>query len=159
MNFPKISRPQLKICARHAHFNFELVKDVAALIQVFVNLGIHFFYYWIPSLPCFFQNFSCWIQPKVVLLSFEDLQKIRIFPKFRRRSSKIVPAMPISILNLSRAWQPQFLCHTLEILVSVGSFIDKQMMFYKFFCIFNRKATISKKLIFLLYSSPQMVIF
>ena len=52
------------------------------------------------------------------------------------------------ILNLSRAWQPLFLSHTLEILVSSDSFIDKQMMFYKFFCIFNRKAKISKKLIF-----------
>ena len=52
------------------------------------------------------------------------------------------------ILNLSRAWQPLFLSHTLEILVSSESFIDKQMMFYKFFCIFNRKAKISKKLIF-----------
>ena len=32
MNFPKISMLQLKICALHAHFNFELIKGVAALI-------------------------------------------------------------------------------------------------------------------------------
>ena len=67
----------------------------------------------------------------MILLSFEDLQKIRISPKFQRRSSKIVPATPILILDLSRAWQPQFLSYGLEILVSRGSFMDKQMMFYK----------------------------
>ena len=32
MNFPKIWRLWLKNCARHAHFNFELLKGVAALI-------------------------------------------------------------------------------------------------------------------------------
>ena len=31
----------------------------------------------------------------MVLLSFEDLEKIRISPKFRRRSSKIAPAKPM----------------------------------------------------------------
>ena len=35
----------------------------------------------------------------MILLSFEHLQKIRIFPKSGGRGSKIEPAMPISILS------------------------------------------------------------
>ena len=43
------------------------------------------------------------------------------------------------------------MCHTLEILASYGSFIDKQMMFNSIFCIFNNKTLIFKKLFFRLH--------
>ena len=65
--------------------------------------------------------------------------------------------MPISILNFSRAWQSYFLRYALENLITYGFFIDKKMMFYSFFCIFNKKAEIWEKLLFLLQNSPQMV--
>ena len=39
---------------------------------------------------------------KMVLISFKDLNKIDIFPKFHRCSSKIVPATPILILKYNR---------------------------------------------------------
>ena len=45
----------------------------------------------------------------MVLLSFECIQKIMIFPKFGECGSKIEPAMPISILRYQRAW------HTFQI--------------------------------------------
>ena len=54
--------------------------------------------------------------------------------------------MPISILNFPRAWQPQFLSHTLQILIKCVFFIDKQMMLTSSFYIFYRIPTIFKKL-------------
>ena len=42
---------------------------------------------------------------KVLVISFEHLEKLCIFTNFGGRSSKIEPATPISILNLPRAWQ------------------------------------------------------
>ena len=83
--------------------------------------------------------------------------KIWIFPKFEGCFSKTVPSTPISILNFSRVWQSYFLRYTLEILITYGFFIDKKMMFYSFFCIFNKKAEIWEKLLFLLQNSPQVV--
>ena len=51
----------------------------------------------------------------MVLISFVNLQKIHIFWKFGRCSSKIEPAMPISILRYQRAWHTFKICHTLQI--------------------------------------------
>ena len=61
---------------------------------------------------------------KMVLISFKDLYKIAIFPKFHRCGSKIVPATPIWSLNFKRAWQAQFLSHTYETLENCLFFID-----------------------------------
>ena len=78
----------------------------------------------------------------MILIPFVDLQKVSLFLKFGGYGSKIESAMPISILNFSRAWQSYFLRYTLETLISYGFFIDKKMMFYSFFCTFNKKAEI-----------------
>ena len=78
----------------------------------------------------------------MIVISFEVLQKISLFPKFGGCGSKTAPATPISILNFSRAWQSYFLRYALEILITYGFFIDKKMMFYSFFCVFNRTAKI-----------------
>ena len=94
----------------------------------------------------------------MVLLSFVDIQKIWIFPKFGGFSSKIEPAMPILILKFKRAWQTQFFSHTLQILVNDRFFIGVQMIFYSIFCVSNRKARIREKLLFPFLSSPQVVI-
>ena len=93
----------------------------------------------------------------MVLLSFVDIQKIRIFTKFGGCSSKIEPVTPILILKFKRAWQTQFFSHTLQILVNDRFFIGHQMIFYSIFCISNRKAELWKKLLFLFLSSPQVV--
>ena len=63
----------------------------------------------------FFQILHQQSQQKMVLLSFVDIQKICIFTKFGRCSSKIGPAMPILILKFKRMWQTQFFSHTLQI--------------------------------------------
>ena len=48
-----------------------------------------------------FWHFSYhWKYQKMILLSFEHLEKIRIFPKYGGCGSKIESATPISILNL-----------------------------------------------------------
>ena len=91
----------------------------------------------------------------MALLSFEDLQKIWISPKFGGCGSKTTPATPISILNFSRAWQSYFLSYTLEILITYGFFIDKKMMFYSFFCVFNRTAKIWGNFFFFSRVFPQ----
>ena len=58
--------------------------------------------------------------------------------------SKTEATLPILILNFSRAWQPEFLSHTLEIFIKYAFFIDKKIMFYKNFRIFNMILLISK---------------
>ena len=78
----------------------------------------------------------------MVVISFVHLQKIHIFKKFGGCSSKIRPAMPISILNYQRAWQAIFLSHTLQIFKNDSFFIDKQMILVSFFEISNQKSTI-----------------
>ena len=115
-----------------------------------MDLGIS----WIDRLNDFWHFLYHWKYQNMVFLSFEHLQKIRIFPKSGGRSSKIEPAMPISILNFQRVWQPYFLCHTLQILIKHGFFTDKQMMFYRNFCISDRIPTIFRKLIFFLWQWP-----
>ena len=71
------------------------------------------------------------------VISFVDLQKILLFQKFEGYDSKIEPTTPISILNFSRAWQPNFLSYALQILVKHASFIGKQMMFLQLSFISN----------------------
>ena len=82
------------------------------------------------------------------MISFEDLQKLSDFAKLQYRSSKNEPATPISILNFPRVWQPQFLSHTLQILVKHAFFICLQMILNKVFYIINLELVISKKLSF-----------
>ena len=60
-----------------------------------VDLGIS----WIDRLTDFLYFLYRWKYQNMVLLSFEHFEKIRIFPKSGGRSSKIVPATPISILS------------------------------------------------------------
>ena len=54
------------------------------------------------------------------------------------------------------------MCHTFQLLVSYRSFIDKQMMFYSFFCISNRKSEFWKELCRILKNSyvgwPRLVV-
>ena len=69
----------------------------------------------------------------MVLISFKDLYKIDIFPKFHRCGSKIVPATPIWSLNFKRAWQAQFLSHTHETLEKYVFYIDLEMILVPFF--------------------------
>ena len=52
----------------------------------------------------------------MILISFEHLQKIFIFPKFQGCNLKIVPATPFWILKFKWAWQTQFLSNNLETL-------------------------------------------
>ena len=91
----------------------------------------------------------------MALLSFEDLHKIWISPKFEGCGSKTVPSTPISILNFSRAWHSYFLRYALEILITYGFFINKKMMFYSFFCVFNRTAKIWENVFFFSRVFPQ----
>ena len=58
------------------------------------------------------------------LISFEDLQKIRYFPKLQGRSSKNERATSILILKCKWTWQVQFKCHTLETLTKYVFCID-----------------------------------
>ena len=84
----------------------------------------------------------------MVLISFRDLYKIHIFPKFHRCGSKIVPAMPIWSLNFKRAWQAQFLRHTYEILEKCLFFIDLEMILVPLFDIPNQISVSWKRLNF-----------
>ena len=69
----------------------------------------------------------------MILISFEVLYERHNFPKFHRCGSKIVPAMPFSILNFKWAWQVQFLSHTPVTLKNNVFFIDVQMILVTFF--------------------------
>ena len=95
----------------------------------------------------------------MVLISFKDLYKIHIFPKFHRCGSKIVPAIPFWNLNFKRAWQAQFLSHTYETLENYVFYIDLQMILVPFFDIPNQKSVIWKRLNFLLHDRPPLVWF
>ena len=86
----------------------------------------------------------------MIVISFEDLQKISLFPKFEGCGLKIESATPISILNFPRAWQSYLVSYALQILVNHRSYIGQHMIFISIFCIYNRKAEIQEKLIFLL---------
>ena len=95
----------------------------------------------------------------MVLISFQDLYKIHIFPKFHRCGSKIVLDMPFWSLNFKRAWQAQFLSHTSEILDKYLFYIDLEMILVPLFDIPNQKSVIWKRLNFLLHDRPPLVWF
>ena len=57
--------------------------------------------------------------------------------------------MPFSILNFWRAWQPDFLSHTLQILVKQAFFIYVQMLLASYFCSSYQKVEIWENLILL----------
>ena len=86
----------------------------------------------------------------MILIPFVDLQKVSLFLKFGGYGSKIESATPISILNFSRAWQSYLVSYALQILVNYRSYIGQHMISISIFCIYNRKAEIQEKLIFLL---------
>ena len=69
----------------------------------------------------------------MVLISFEHLQRLLIFPKFQGCNSKIVPATPFWILKFKWAWQTQFLSHNLVTLKNYVFFKDLQMILVPFF--------------------------
>ena len=69
----------------------------------------------------------------MIIISFVDLQKISLFPKFGGYGSKIEPATPNSILNFKWAWQTQFLSHTHQILENYSFLVDEQMILLPFF--------------------------
>ena len=69
----------------------------------------------------------------MVLISFEHLYEIHIFPKFRRCGSKIVPVTPFWNLNFKWAWQAQFLSQNLLSLQNCLFFTNKEMMLVSFF--------------------------
>ena len=69
----------------------------------------------------------------MVLISFQDLYKIHIFPKFHGCGSKIVPATPFWNLNFKWAWQAQFLSHTYETLEKYVFYINLEMILVPFF--------------------------
>ena len=95
----------------------------------------------------------------MALISFKDLQKIDIFPKFHRCGSKIVPATPIWSLNFKRVWQAQFLSHTYEILEKCLFYIDLEMILVPLFDIPNQKSVSWKRLNLLLRNRPPKVWF
>ena len=69
---------------------------------------------------------------KMVIISFFNLYKIHIFPKFGGCGSKIEPSTLLWILNFKWAWQAQFLSHNLLILQNCIFFEDKQMILLPF---------------------------
>ena len=70
----------------------------------------------------------------MALLSFKDLQKIWISPKFGDCGSKIAPATLISILNFSRAWQSYFIIvHNHDFLYHLGAILKKKKKLFSNF--------------------------
>ena len=69
----------------------------------------------------------------MILISFEDLQKIHNFSKLQGCGSKIGSATPIWISKFKRAWQAQFLSYNLETLEKWVFFEDIQMILVSFF--------------------------
>ena len=69
---------------------------------------------------------------KMVIISFFNLYKIHIFPKFGGCGSKIEPSTLLWILNFKWAWQAQFLSHNLLILQNCLFFVGKQMILVPF---------------------------
>ena len=84
----------------------------------------------------------------MIVVSFVDLQKISLFPKFGGCGSKIEPATPISILNFEWAWQAQFLSYTHLTLEKYSFSIDEQMILLPFLYISYQKWANLEKLIF-----------
>ena len=95
----------------------------------------------------------------MVLISFEQLQKIHIFWKFGGCSSKTKPATPISILCYQRAWQTFSMSYTLQIFKNDSFFIDEQMILLPFFNILNQKLAICERPISSFYTRLHVVSF
>ena len=68
----------------------------------------------------------------MIVISFIDLQKISLLPKFGWCGLKIKSAMPLRSLKLKWAWQAQFLSYNLQILGKVMFFEDLQMILLSF---------------------------
>ena len=81
--------------------------------------------------------------------AFLQLRAKCICTRFGGCSSKIEPAMPISISSYQRAWQTFSMSHALQIFKNDVSFIDEQMILISFFDSSNQKSTIYEKLNFL----------
>ena len=90
----------------------------------------------------------------MIVISFVDLQKISVFPKFGWCGSKIEPATPISILNFSRVWQSYLESYALQILVSDRSFTANIWYFHHFFVSVPRKLKFEKSSLFFSRVSP-----
>ena len=81
---------------------------------------------------------------KVLVISFEHLQKLCIFAKFGRHSSKIEPATPISI---SKCFGRKFKFErtkSLQILSKVVSYCDLQLV--KIWCWYLKPLLINSKI-------------
>ena len=57
------------------------------------------------------------------------LMRFQLFAQFERFSSKNKTAMPLTILNFSRAWQEHFLSHTLQTWQVCFFWVDVQMIY------------------------------
>ena len=75
-------------------------------------------------------------------ISFVDLQKISLLPKFGGCGSKIELATPISILNFKWAWQAPLLSHVPTTLKKCVFSIDLQMILVSLFEISNLNSAI-----------------
>ena len=82
---------------------------------------------------------------KIIVISFEHLQKLYWFWKFWGCGMKFRPVMPFWILSLKWAWRAQFLSCTPAILKSYVFFIDIQMILSSFFDNSNQKSTKQEK--------------
>ena len=85
---------------------------------------------------------SGYVYLKVAIISFFNLYKIHIFPKFGGCGSKNKPSTPFWILNFKWAWQAQFLSHNLLILQNCILLDDKQMILVPFIEIHKRMKVI-----------------
>ena len=85
----------------------------------------------------------------MIVISFVDLQKMSLLPKFEGCGSKIRPTTPISISNFSRAWQSSRVSYVLQNLVNDRSFIGHQMIYFSIFLAVTKKLKIQEKLLFL----------
>ena len=83
-----------------------------------------------------------------MVISFVDLQKISLFPKFGGCGTKIRPATPVSISNFSRAWQSYLVSYAFPILVNDRSLIGQQMIFKSFFVSVTGKLKFKKNYFF-----------
>ena len=81
----------------------------------------------------------------MIVISFVDLEKILLFPKFGVCGSKTEPATPFSILDpeiLKSAWQAHFLSHAPVTFWNHVFFNDVEMILLTFFDIPHQKSVI-----------------
>ena len=92
---------------------------------------------------------------KVVLISFDHLQKIHFCAKLEGRGSTVEPARPILSLNFKWAWRTRLRRHTHQILKNCVFLKAKVMILLSIFDISIQKSAILEKLIFCFKSRPQ----